>query len=47
MEQWDEKENVTEMLDEEIGTISNKREEEDPNEAFDRAVLSAIDTNLA
>ena len=55
MDQWDEdKENVTEMLDEEIGTISNaKREgegaefdrEDDPNE--ERVALSARDTNLS
>ena len=55
MDQWDEdKENVTEMLDEEIGTISSaKREgdaaelyrEDDPNE--ERVALSARDTNLS
>jgi len=52
MEQWtDEKENVTEMLDEEIGTLTqNKRPAEES--AFgeferdeDRIVLTAIDTN--
>ena len=57
MEQWDEdKENVTEMLDEEIGTISyakregeaaefERGEDEDHNEEM--VALSARDTNLS
>ena len=55
MDQWDEdKENVTEMLDEEIGTISNAKREGEAAE-FDRedvsneerVALSARDTNLS
>jgi len=52
MDHWDEdKENVTEMLDEEIGTISQAKREGDAAE-FDRedeerVALSARDTNLS
>jgi hypothetical protein len=56
MDEWDEeKENVTEMLDEEIGTISHAKREgeagefergEDDDHNEERVALSARDTNL-
>jgi ribosomal protein S7 len=49
MDHWDEdKENVTEMLDEEIGTISQaKNAAEFDREDEERVALSARDTNLS